>query len=236
MEDIQSSMNRHRMIFSDRAVGAGLSFLLGTLLLLAGCEVTPSPTESGVVSGQGGIDPYTIPSTDGDAINMVVEIPAGTNHKIEYHPETGYVNDTVAGGVTRVINFLPYPGNYGFVPSTLMDETRGGDGDALDIIVIGESVPTGTQLRVQPIGTLMLRDRGEIDTKIVAVPVDDSLRVFQVDNFLDFSLGNDAAKRIIELWFLNYKGPNMTELIRWEDEAYAWREVRKWRTNNEPTQ
>lgn len=204
---------------------------LSLLLTLWSCEpVTDTVTGEDTTTTNEAIDPYTIPSSDGEVLNMIVEIPAGTNHKMEYHPATGYVNDTLSDGSTRVISFLPYPGNYGFVPSTLMDRARGGDGDALDILVIGESVPMGTVMQVKPIGVLMMRDRGEIDTKIIAVPADSSARVFPIDNFLDFSLGNDAAKRIIELWFLNYKGPNVTELIRWEDEAYAWREVRKWHT------
>ena len=79
--------------------------------LLAGCNADPASDGEGAV-----IDPYTLPSTDGDALNVVVEIPAGTNHKLEYHPGQGYVNDTLEGGADRVINFLPYPGNYGFVP------------------------------------------------------------------------------------------------------------------------
>ena len=46
---------------------------------------------------------------------------------------------------------------------------------------------------------------------------------------MELALEQDAARSIIEAWFLNYKGPKHTELIRWEDETYAWREVRKWR-------
>ncbi|NJC25185.1 inorganic diphosphatase [Neolewinella antarctica] len=176
-------------------------------------------------------DPYTIASTEGDALNVIIEIPAGTNHKIEYRTGRGFGNDTLPGGATRVINFLPYPGNYGFVPSTLMDRERGGDGDALDVLVISETLPTGAQIAAKPIGTLLLRDRGEIDTKIIAVPVDSTLRVFQVDNYLQFALEQDAARNIIETWFLNYKGAGATELLRWEDEAYAWREVRKWKVD-----
>ncbi len=200
-----------------------LLFLLPCILLvLAGCQDKNVgynlPTE-----------PYAVASMEGDALNVIVEIPAGTNHKIEYRTETGFSNDTLLGGSTRIINFLPYPGNYGFVPNTLMDKDRGGDGDPLDVLVICESVPTGTLLAVKPIGALLLRDRGEIDTKIIAVPQDSSLRVFQPENFLEFALEQDAARSIIEAWFLNYKGPKQTELIRWEDETYAWREVRKWR-------
>lgn len=176
-------------------------------------------------------DPYAIASQEGDALNVIIEIPAGTNHKVEFKPETGFNNDTLVGGMTRIINFLPYPGNYGFVPSTMMDKERGGDGDPLDVLVLSESVPTGTLLAVKPIGALLLRDRGEIDTKIIAVPADSTLRVFDVDNFLTFALEQDAARSIIETWFLNYKGPRQTELLRWEDESYAWREVRKWKVD-----
>ncbi|TXF91763.1 inorganic diphosphatase [Neolewinella aurantiaca] len=174
-------------------------------------------------------EPYAVSSMDGDALNVIVEIPAGTNHKIEYKTETGFSNDTLLGGATRVINFLPYPGNYGFVPNTLMDKDRGGDGDPLDVLVVCESVPSGTRLTVKPIAALLLRDRGEIDTKIIAVPTDSTLRVFKPENFMELALEHDAARSIIESWFLNYKGPKQTELIRWEDETYAWREVRKWK-------
>ena len=211
------------------------TFCLLAPLLLLGCEQAPGTgsIEAETVTRE---DPYLLPSRSGEYLNVVVEIPAGTNHKIEYHPEAGYVNDTLLSGDIRIINFLPYPGNYGFVPSTLMDESRGGDGDALDVLVISESVPTGTQLAVQPIATLLLRDRGEIDTKIIAVPADTAARVYRVENFLDFSLGNDAAKRIIETWFLNYKGQGVVELLRWEDERYAWREVDKWAIDSLPVQ
>ncbi len=176
-------------------------------------------------------DPYAVASTEGDALNVIIEIPAGTNQKIEFTQKTGFSNDTLNGGRARVINFLPYPGNYGFVPSTLMDRSRGGDGDPLDVLVLSESLETGTKIAVKPIAALLLRDRGEIDTKIIAVPADSTLRVFDVDNFLELALENDAARSIIETWFLNYKGPKQTELIRWEDESYAWREVRKWKTD-----
>ena len=175
-------------------------------------------------------DYEALPAIDGGAMNVVVEIPAGTNQKIEYsHEKHDFAIDTLAGGADRIVPFLPYPGNYGFVPGTLMDEERGGDGDPLDVLVISESVATGSILRVRPIGALLLRDRGKIDTKIIAVPADSLQRTLPVDNFIDFMLLHDPARRIIEDWFLNYKGPEVTQLVRWEDDQYAWAEVRRWR-------
>jgi len=78
----------------------------------------------------------SLPSETSQGILAVIEIPSGTNRKIEYNPNTERFEIDVKNGKERVIDFLPYPGNYGFIPSTMMDENRGGDGDALDILVI----------------------------------------------------------------------------------------------------
>lgn len=174
-------------------------------------------------------DYYQLPATTKQGVNVVVEIPAGTNHKIEFNPKTNtFANDKINGKI-RVINFLPYPGNYGFIPSTYMDPKQGGDGDALDILVIGESQATKTVIEVLPIAVLLLKDKGELDSKIIAIPVDSTQQIIQVVNFQDFLIKYDAAKRMIEDWFLNYKGYGVMELIGWRDEQYARQEIEKWR-------
>ena len=174
---------------------------------------------------------YELPAMEGDAVNVVIEIPAGTNTKIEYDVKAGAFKPDQVDDKDRVVAFLPYPGNYGFIPSTMMDTDKGGDGDALDILVIGESRPTGSVLKAKPIGTLILKDGGELDTKIIAIPVDESERTLKADNFLTLMLDHDPAKRIIEDWFLNYKGKGQMELIRWEDENYALQEIKRWGTD-----
>ncbi len=174
---------------------------------------------------------YELPAIEGDAINVIIEIPAGTNTKIEYDAKEGTFKADQVDNKDRVVAFLPYPGNYGFIPSTMMDADKGGDGDALDILVIGESQPTGSVLKAKPIGTLILKDGGELDTKVIAIPVDESERTLKADNFLTLMLDHDPAKRIIEEWFLNYKGKGQMELIRWEDENYAIQEIEKWSAN-----
>lgn len=168
------------------------------------------------------------PTYGASGVNVVIEIPAGTNHKIEFQKDQNRFENDQENGQDRVIDFLPYPGNYGFIPSTMMDLSRGGDGDALDVLVLCESLPTGTIIETQPIATLLLRDNGEIDTKIIAIPSDPSLQIFSIENFQDFLIHHDAAKRIIESWFLSYKGPGQMELIRWEDDKYALKEIEKW--------
>lgn len=172
------------------------------------------------------VDIHDLTAFDGEYVNVVIEIPAGTNHIIEYNHATDVFENDKIDGKDHIVSFLPYPGNYGFIPGTLMDKSKGGDGDALDILVLGESLPTASAQKVKLIGALVLKNGGEVDTKIIAIPIENP--VFQVEGFLDFALRYDAARRIIEDWFLNYKGQGVIELIRWEDEHYAKQEVKRW--------
>jgi inorganic pyrophosphatase len=191
-------------------------------LLLSGCQRPAAEQE---------VDYKSLPALTDEGINIVVEIPAGTNHKIEYQTESHSFAVDQLQGSDRVIRFLPYPGNYGFIPSTYMDPERGGDGDALDVLLLSESYPTGSVVEAIPMGALRLKDEGEIDTKIIAVPVDPAQRIIDTGNFRDFLIEYDPAKRIIEEWFLNYKGLGAMELLGWEDETYAMDEIRRWAVN-----
>jgi inorganic pyrophosphatase len=185
--------------------------MLTFLLLLSGCLTKPISIDYGDLATY---------SADGH-LQMIVEIPAGTNKKIEYDYETNTFPPDVKNGVARVIDFLPYPANYGFIPSTLMDQTRGGDGDALDILLISEHTPSGTVIEVEPIGVIVLSDNGENDTKIIAIPAEESLRVFDVNSYGQLSENYAPIKEIIKLWFLNYKGEEPMKFERWGDQNSA---------------
>ncbi|MEM9261460.1 MAG: inorganic diphosphatase, partial [Bacteroidota bacterium] len=130
-----------------------MKFIAFPLLILLSCwSCEPSPANGLTLPS----DPDAVASIENDALNVIVEIPAGTNHKVEYKAGKGFRIDTLGGGLARIVNFLPYPGNYGFVPSTLMDRERGGDGDPLDVLVLCESLPTGTKIATKPIAVLLL--------------------------------------------------------------------------------
>ena len=193
----------------------------------SGCK----PAADGAVSATANYNGLN--AIDDGALQAVIEIPAGTNHKIEYDPQAGaFLNDRL-NEQERVIDFLPYPGNYGFIAGTLLDKAQGGDGDPLDVLVIAEAMPTGTVVRVVPIAALLLKDKGELDTKIIAIPADENLQVLKAKNFIDFMLRYDQAKLIIEQWFMAYKGQGAMEFLRWEDDRYAWSEVKKWTLKQE---
>lgn len=154
----------------------------------------------------------------------IVEIPAGTNKKFEYNYSTEAFDIEIINGVERTINFLPYPGNYGFISNTYMDPEIGGDGDALDVLIISESLQQGKKIEINPVAILKLLDRGQEDHKVIA-----TLKNSKMD-FSKDSLPN-SVKTIIKTWFCNYKGQNKMEFIAWGDKEDAINEIEKWAVN-----
>ena len=154
----------------------------------------------------------------------IVEIPAGTNKKFEYNYSTKTFEIETKNGVERTINYLPYPGNYGFISNTYMDPEIGGDGDALDVLIISESIRQGKKVEINPVAILRLLDRGQEDHKVIATLKNSKI------NFSKDSLPN-SVKTIIKTWFCNYKGPNKMEFILWGDKKDAINEIEKWAVN-----
>tara|TARA_Y100000589_G_scaffold329530_1_gene376373 strand:- start:18551 stop:19180 length:630 start_codon:yes stop_codon:yes gene_type:complete len=197
-------------------------------LLLASCFNTEKADERSTPSASKEVLPdyETTPLRDKKGnISAVIEIPAGTNHKYEYNYESKKYVCEIRDGKPRVIKFLPYPGNYGFIPGTLMDKERGGDGDALDVLVLSESIPQGQVIGIKPIATLRLVDKGEEDHKIIAVPANKDLNVLNATSFEDLS---GPVKEIIKSWFTFYKGPGKMKFQSWESDSATYAEIEKW--------
>jgi len=171
-------------------------------------------------------DYYELPGQVSETtVNAVIEIPAGTNKKYEYDSiKKEFIIDT-EHGVERVIDFLPYPANYGFIPSTFSNPSKGGDGDALDIIVLSEAVPTGTVIETLPIAILKLIDKGEIDYKIVAVPKSKKDRILDATTYAELVDKYPKLLEIIALWFLNYNLNDSSTIEGWGDEKVALQEI-----------
>ena len=68
--------------------------------------------------------------------------------------KTGLLEKDQKNGRERIINFLAYPGNYGFVPQTLS-----GDGDPIDLIDLDESLPRGKFKEIKVIGAIYFEDK-----------------------------------------------------------------------------
>jgi len=140
---------------------------------------------------------------DGGLVNAVVEIPTGACEKWEVKSD-GVMRWDMKDGKPRSVKYLGYPCNYGMVPRTKLGKELGGDGDPLDMLVLGASFPRGTVLPVQVLGVIRLIDAGEKDDKLIAVPKDSPLAKATTLAQLDELFPGITA--ILETWFENYKG------------------------------
>jgi inorganic pyrophosphatase len=150
------------------------------------------------------------PARAGDGlVHVVVEIPAGTSAKWEVEKESGRLRWERRNGAPRVVKYLPYPGNYGMIPRTLLSEELGGDGDPLDVIVLGPAVARGSVVRARILGALRLLDGGEQDDKLLAVQADSPLG--DVRDLAQLDERFPGVTAILETWFASYKGPGEME-------------------------
>ena len=161
----------------------------------------------------------------------VIEIPSGTNLKVEFNKVDKVFKPDIRDGKERSINFLPYPGNYGFIPSTYSDPEKGGDGDPLDVIILSSALKSGDIIEFIPVAMLKLIDEGEKDYKIVGIPADEKDRILNTSDFATFNSKYSAAKEILELWFTSYDPGNDTRIEGWGSEKEATEEIEKWHQN-----
>lgn len=175
-----------------------------------------------------GKDYYAIPAqVSQNTFNAVIEIPAGTNTKYEYSPDQKKFVIDRENGKERIIDFLPYPANYGFIPSTLSKSKTGGDGDALDVLVLSETVATGTVLEIIPIAILKLIDDGEKDYKVIALPKEESKRIINATSYVNLVKNYPALVEIVATWFLNYNPNDSGAVEGWGDEQEALNEIKR---------
>ena len=96
-----------------------------------------------------------------DTVNVIIEIPRGSQNKYEYDHE----NQTIKLDRHLIVS-MGYPAEYGFIPDTL-----GGDGDPLDALVLTE-YPTfpGCLIESKILGMCIMEDENGKDEKLLCVP------------------------------------------------------------------
>lgn len=139
-------------------------------------------------------------------VNAIIEIPEGGVNKYEYDKKLHVFRLD-----RRLFSPVHYPGDYGFIPSTLAS-----DGDPLDVLVLmHDHTFTGCLLEVRPVGVLLMSDQGKMDEKIFAVLESDP-RHAEVKNYTD--VYPHLLKEITH-FFSIYKDleGKRTKMIGWED-------------------
>lgn len=168
-----------------------------------------------------GISAFTRPGI----LRAVIEIPAGSVEKRQYDKAHGTFPIDERDGRPRIINFLPYPANYGYIPGTRMRKEEGGDGDAVDVLVLCGALPSGTLLEVEAIGVIELIDAGERDDKLIALPLDPALRNIDAHDISELPA---AVMQIIQAWLLNYDPVDEAALVGVKGREEALAVVRRW--------
>lgn len=188
----------------------------------AGLLVTSLLLSLGVIGCQ--IDYAELPtfSPERHLLQAVIEVPAGTNHPRRYDPVTHKFAPHQRAGKDQLVEFLPYPGNYGFVPGTKTTTDR-----PLAVLVLAESQPIGTVLEVTPIGLLLLDKAGQLERIVLAVPARPSQRILpQAITWADFTQRYPSAQQILRLWFQRSAAPGTVRIMGWKDEQTAIQHVR----------
>ncbi len=160
------------------------------------------------------IDAIPIGANPPEDINVIVEVPVGGEPiKYELDKESGTLF------VDRFL-YTPmrYPGNYGFVPHTLSE-----DSDPIDVLVCNTRVIVpGAVINCRPIGVLVMEDDAGHDEKILAVPSDHvSKRYSGVQNYSDLPT---ITTEQIQHFFEHYKDLEPEKWVRighWGDAAEA---------------
>lgn len=152
-----------------------------------------------------------------DKLNVIVEIPKGSNIKYEVDKDSGFLLVD-----RKLFTAMFYPCNYGFIPSTLED-----DGDPVDVLVLGEfSLVPLSVIRVRAVGVLNTEDEEGVDSKIIAVPID------KIDpGFTSIKDVNDIPQNIknqIEHFFQHYKeleGGKYVKISGWGNKQMADKKI-----------
>ncbi|WP_165864903.1 inorganic diphosphatase [Rufibacter latericius] len=158
----------------------------------------------------------------------VVETPSGSTLPQVYDAKEKKFVPQLEAGQPRKLEFLPYPGNEGFIPSTLVDSVQGRPAAPLPVIILCDQKEPGTVLEISPVGVMVLESEGELRHLIVAVPARPSEQTISPNSFSDFSARYPAVKSILEQWYLNVNPRQPTRLSAWKSEAFADQLIQKW--------
>lgn len=151
-------------------------------------------------------------------INVIIEIPKGSNNKYEIDKDTGLIKLDRAN-----YSSAAFPFDYGFAPQTLWE-----DGDPLDVIVLTTyPLHPGILVAVRPVAVIDMVDGGDSDYKVIAVPTEDK----RWDDVQDLKDVNQHSIKEFTHFFETYKAlkgkPAPVEIKGVLDKASALKAVEK---------
>ena len=156
---------------------------------------------------------HTSEPNPSDEIDVLIEIPKGSNIKYEMDLKTGKLS------VDRKLSTsMYYPYNYGFVPNT-EDST----GDPVDVFVLGDDpFEPMSIIKSRPIALLLTEDQNGPDPKIIAAPIDKVDPSFSsVSNLKGIQNHVCATLEHFVLHHKDLEKGKYVKIIGWRDKEFA---------------
>eukprot|EP00903_Cladosiphon_okamuranus_P019533 g17964.t1 len=151
----QSADKGQRWAFPEGAAAVASAAAAGAVVLSSRQDEADAPV---LAAGA-----YSIPigRASPDVCNCFIEVSRESRMKYEWDEETNMLKlDRVLHGAAF------YPHDYGFIPQTLC-----GDGDPLDVLVLGTSaLQPGSIVEIRALGYMVMEDEKGLDEKVLAVP------------------------------------------------------------------
>ncbi|MBC6696749.1 inorganic diphosphatase [Hymenobacter puniceus] len=157
-------------------------------------------------------------------LQVVVEMPAGTNRAQRYDATEHKFVPGRRAGLDHVVEFLPCPGNSGFIPGTTSSQALN---QPLTALVLSEAQPAGTVLEVLPIGLVTLDDNGLLRPIVLTVPARPSQQILPaVSTWHDLTSRYPGAREVLRQWFQHQGRAGEVRIVSWKDEKAAEQQVR----------
>lgn len=183
--------------------------ILAILTLAMACQETKSFDDLATFSKEG--KPH-----------FVVMNPAGSVEKFLFDNHKNGFKVKTTDGKNETIDFLPFPANFGFIPST---HSEGLDkGDLLYGFLISPSYSIQTMVDVIPIGALSVMEDGKENDIVFCIPDDKNERI----NIAEIDQVPEDMQTTFEMWLTN--GYGIDSVLNWHDSKYA-AELIKSRSN-----
>jgi inorganic pyrophosphatase len=162
-------------------------------------------------------------SAERKLLQVVVEVPAGTNHIQHFDPATQAFRPVRRAGLDQIVEFLPCPGNQGFIPGTHADAAA----FPLTALVLSEAQPAGTVMEVVPIGLLTLDDNGVLQSVVISVPARPSQQILpEIVTWQDLVSRYPDVREGIRHWFLHQGRAGEIRIVSWKNENTAEQHVK----------
>ncbi|MCA8831405.1 inorganic diphosphatase [Hymenobacter pini] len=169
-------------------------------------------------------------SAERKLLQVVVEMPAGTNQVQHYNFATHKFEPQQQAGTNELVEFLPLPGNMGFVPGTWVAALAPGTQQPLPALVLSETQPAGSVLEVTPVALLSLDVNGAMQSVLVAVPARPAQRILpDATDWATLNRQYPGVRSSLSLWFQHRTRPAETRIVGWKDEKEAEQYVRNHR-------